>query len=265
MCGWIAVVELEGVRPAREVRIAAEGQHLVTPCVVDTRVVVRFARQIGRGPGHVVLRVIGHPGMIGSGMVRHEVEHQPQPAAAKPFADSCQRFVPTQCFMHRVSGDREPRAGDIVVSQIVQRLLEFVAPLGIRARDLLRDRPRLPDAQEPDPVEPHPGDAVELCVGNVIECGFPAQAARQVGQPDAGVDLVQRGVTRCCHVSALGPASAAGIHRRLDLGRRPQLADFLDLLRRRGGKTGAQLRPEELPPGSGMIAGCGVAELRKAA
>ena len=142
--------------------------------------------------------------MIGRGMVRHEVQHQPQPAAAKPFADSCQRFVPTQRFMHRVPGDREPRAGDVVVSQIRQRLLEFVAPLGIRARDLLRDRPRLPDAQEPDPVEPHPGDAVEFCVGNVIQCGFPAQAARQVGQPDAGVDLVQQGVTRCCHVSALG-------------------------------------------------------------
>ena len=147
--------------------------------------------------------------MIGCGVVRHEVEHQPQPAAAKPFADSCQRFVPTQCFMHRVSGDCEARAGDVVVLQIVQRLLEFVAPLGIRARDLLRDRPRLPDAQEPDPVEPHPGDAVELCVGNVIQRGVPAQAARQVGQPDAGVDLVQRGVTRCCHVSALS-SSACG-------------------------------------------------------
>ncbi len=93
LCGRIAVVKLDGVRPAGEVRIASEGQHLVTPWPVDTRVVVRFAREIGRGPGHEVLRMIGHPGMIGCGMVRHKVEHQPQPAAAKPLADSCQRLV----------------------------------------------------------------------------------------------------------------------------------------------------------------------------
>ena len=69
--------------------------------------------------------------MIGRDVVRHEVEHQPQAASAEPFAESGQRLVAPQRFMHRVAGDRESRAGDVVVSQIRQRLLEFVAPLGI--------------------------------------------------------------------------------------------------------------------------------------
>ena len=66
---------------------------MVTLRAVDSRVVVRFARQIGHGSGHDVLGVIGHPGMIGCDMVRHEVQHQPQPAAAKPLAYSCERLV----------------------------------------------------------------------------------------------------------------------------------------------------------------------------
>ena len=110
-------------------------------------------------------------------MVRHEVQHQPQSATAQPFADSGERRVTAQCPMHGVTGNREPRAGDVVVLEIGQRLLEFVTPPRIGTRYLLRDGPRLPDAQEPDPVEPHSGDALELGIGNVIQRGWAAQAA----------------------------------------------------------------------------------------
>ena len=53
--------------------------------------------------------------------------------------------------------------------QVGQRLLEFAPPLGIAARDLLRARTGLPDAEEPDPVEAHLGQPIELGVGNVVE------------------------------------------------------------------------------------------------
>ena len=33
--------------------------------------------------------------------------------------------------MHRVAGDRETRAGDVLLAQVGQRLLEFAAPLGL--------------------------------------------------------------------------------------------------------------------------------------
>ena len=40
---------------------------------------------------------------------------------------------------------------------------------GLRARDSLRRRAGLPDAQQPDPVEAHRGQAVQLGVRNVVE------------------------------------------------------------------------------------------------
>ena len=78
--------------------------------------------------------------------------------------------------MHGVAGDRESRAGDVLVAEIRQRLLELVPPLGIAARDLLCGRPGLPDAQQPDPVEAHLGQAIEFGIGNVVERGRAAES-----------------------------------------------------------------------------------------
>ena len=69
----------------------------------------------------------------------------------------------------------KPGAGDVLLAQVGQRLLELPAPLRVAARDLLRRRPGLPDAQEPDPVEPHLGQAVQLGVRNVVQRGGAAQ------------------------------------------------------------------------------------------
>ena len=62
--GRIAVVELQRVRPAGEVRVAPIGQDQVAPLPLDPRVVLRRLRQVELGPGDVVLRVVLHPGMI---------------------------------------------------------------------------------------------------------------------------------------------------------------------------------------------------------
>ena len=78
--------------------------------------------------------------------------------------------------MHRVAGDGETGTGDVLVAQVGQRLLELLAPLGIAARDLLPRRAGLPDAQEPDPVEAHLGQAVQFGVGNVVQRRRPAQS-----------------------------------------------------------------------------------------
>ena len=63
---------------------------------------------------------------------------------------------------------------------------------GLRARDLLRRRAGLPDAQEPDPVEAHLDQAIQFGVGNIVQCGGPAQFLGQFRQPDASVDLIER-------------------------------------------------------------------------
>ena len=49
---------------------------------------------------------------------------------------------------------------------------------GLVRDTLLAGRPDAPDAQEPEPVEPHLGDAVQLGVGHVVQGGRPAQSPR---------------------------------------------------------------------------------------
>ena len=99
-----------------------------------------------------------------------------QAALAEPLAQAGQSRVAAEIRVDRVAGDGETRAGDVLLAQVRQRLLEFAAPLRIAARDLLRRRAGLPDAQEPDPVEAHLGQAVQLGVGDVVQRGRPAQA-----------------------------------------------------------------------------------------
>ena len=78
---------------------------------------------------------------------------------------------------HGVAGDGKTGPGDIFLAQVRQSLLEFLAPFRIGTGNLLPGRAGLPDAQEPDPVESHPGNAIEFGVGNVIERGSPAHTS----------------------------------------------------------------------------------------
>ena len=140
-----------------------------------------------------VVRVLVDPRVIRRHVVRDKVEHQLQSALLQPLAQTGQRRSAAQIAMDGVVLDGEPRAGDVFLSQVRQRLLKVPAPLGVGARDRLRRRAGLPHAQEPDPVKPQLGQAVQLGVRNVVQGGAPAELLGQLGQPDAGVDLVQRG------------------------------------------------------------------------
>ena len=72
----------------------------------------------------------------------------------------------------------KPGAGDVFFAQIGQRLLKLLAPSGIAARDLLRRRAGLPNAQEPDPVETHFRQTVQFGVGNIVQRRALAQSTR---------------------------------------------------------------------------------------
>ena len=88
-------------------------------------------------------------------MIGDEVEHQPQAALLQPLAQPSECRSAAEIFMHGVTGDGEAGAGDVFFAQVRQGLLEFLSPLWIGARDLLRREAGLPDAQEPDPIEAH--------------------------------------------------------------------------------------------------------------
>ena len=113
--GRIAVVELQRIRPAGEVRVAAVSQEPVAP--------VRLTRcsSAARAPGRSRCRGRSTrggppPRVIQAGVVGDEVEHQQQPARPEALAQTGQRRVSAQAGMHRVAGDREPGAGDVLLA-----------------------------------------------------------------------------------------------------------------------------------------------------
>src|SRR5262249_55961726 len=90
----------------------------------------------------------------------------------------------------------EAGAPDVLLAEIRQRLQEFLSPPGIGARNPLRGGARPPYAEQPDPVEAHPGHAVQLRVRHVVEGGGPTESLAERGEPDPGVDLIERGIRR---------------------------------------------------------------------
>ena len=80
--------------------------------------------------------------------------------------------------MHRIAGDGETGTGDVLLAQVRQRFMKFPPPFQIASRNLLRRRAGLPNAEEPDPVEAHPGQPVQIGIGNVVQSRRPAQLLR---------------------------------------------------------------------------------------
>ena len=195
--GRVAVVQLERVRPSREVGVTAVGQDPGTLPPLHPGVVLRRPRQVELGSRNVVLGVTLDPRVVQRGVIRDEVEHEPKAALPESVAQPGQRRIAAEARVHGVAGDGEPGAGDVVLGEVRQRLLELLPPLGTLPGGLLPGLSRSPDAEEPDPVEPQAGDAVQVGVGNVVQRRGPAQRPRPLRQPDAGVHLIQRRVRRC--------------------------------------------------------------------
>ena len=116
------------------------------------------------------------PVVIRRHVIRHEVEHQLQSALLQALSQAAERLGAAQIAMNRVAPDSEPGAGDVVVREIRQRIGEFAAPSGMRARNCLGRRAGLPHAQQPDPVEAQLGEAIQFGIRNIVERRAPADA-----------------------------------------------------------------------------------------
>jgi hypothetical protein len=81
----VAVIELQRVGPAIEVRVATVGEHHRAALRLHAAIVLRCARQIALAAVDEVLRVLFGPCVIRSHVVRHEVEHQLQSALLQPM------------------------------------------------------------------------------------------------------------------------------------------------------------------------------------
>ena len=134
----VAVIELERVRPAVEVRVAAIREYQRTGSCLDSTVVLRRPCQVTLAALDEVVRVFVDPRMIRCHMVRDEIQQQLQSALLQPPSQTCERLGAAEVAMDSVGLDGEPGAGDIFVLEIRQRRGELATPPGIGARDRLR-------------------------------------------------------------------------------------------------------------------------------
>src|SRR5262249_20418435 len=105
-----------------------------------------------------------------------------------------QGAVPTQAFMHSVSGDRESRARDVLLAEVRQRLLKLFPPLIVGPGDALAGWAGLPYAQKPEPVKAHSRKPVQFGIRNVFHARSAAELTRKLREPDSSVDLIERGI-----------------------------------------------------------------------
>src|SRR5438445_2107878 len=70
-------------------------------------------------------------------------------------------------------------------------------------RHLTSGLARLPDAEEPDPIEAVGGDFVERGVGDVVKSRGPSEGYTELAQPDSGIDLISPRIARPGHRSAV--------------------------------------------------------------
>ena len=191
----IGIVELQRIRPAGEIRIAAMSQDPRSLIRLGPPVIAGGGRQIGLVALDIEIRLGPDPGRIEARVVGHEIEHQLDAALGEAGAEARERRRPAQIFIDLVIGDGEARSRDIGLGKIGQGRLAFGAP---RGRALARHRPALradlPDAQQPDPVEAVARETIEDVLPDIGEGDLLPGIGRQPIQPGAGVDLEQRGV-----------------------------------------------------------------------
>ena len=111
----IGVVELQRVRPAREVRVAPVREDPVARGAGDPREVRRRQGEVLLRAADEVLGVLVDPGMVQGHVIGHEVEHQPEAARPQPLAEPGEGRVASQGVRHGVPGDGESGAGDVVL------------------------------------------------------------------------------------------------------------------------------------------------------
>ena len=170
-------VELHDVRPRREVRVAPAGD----PARAD----LHRPDRIGRVAGHQQLRARRGPRVVGRDVVRDVVEDQLQPELRQPGARDGQRVAPAEPRVDHVVAHAVGRADHVRVAQVGQRGAVARLEPGVVARDRQPRRAPLPDAHQPDRLDPRQRD------------GLPRDLVQPPpGEPDRRVDLVDHGAQR---------------------------------------------------------------------
>ena len=107
-------VELKHIRPRREVRVPAAGEHLPTKRNEGSRIVAHIVS----GPVNEVLGMIADPGIVWRNVIGYEVEDQAQAALSELTPRGGQALRSAEMFVNDVPAHAVRRA-DIVLRRKV--------------------------------------------------------------------------------------------------------------------------------------------------
>ena len=185
--GRASVIQLDGIRPGRAVRLLAMRQPArAKPGLLAKGPRARFWSL------HEQVRPLCEPAMIQAKMVRHEIQEQLQPVRMEAAAELGQsRFTP-QCRRRLVVRDgvrrathvlRLPAGQNLVVKAPLKRFCQRLAPSAWSAG---------PDTHQPDMGETQPAPLLELSRWQVGEGHRAAVLFGQPVQPAASVDFIEQ-------------------------------------------------------------------------
>ena len=150
------------------------------------------------------------PAVIGRHVVRDEIEDEAEAALAQSLPKTGERLVAAEVGVNVVVADGEGGPGNVGVPEVWENAVILGHPLRVRRRHPTRGLAGLPDAEEPDEVEPVARELVQLGVGHVVQRRGPAERLAQFRQPDARVDLEERGIAGRGHGDSLLAGGGGG-------------------------------------------------------
>ncbi len=189
---WREAVELGDIGPRGKVRVATAGDHGTT----GFEKARRFASKVRSTSLHEVLGVIDEPWMIGSHVVRHEVDDQTNPSLGQRGACRSEAVAAAEPPIDVVAAYAVGRADDVGVGEIGE--------CGAKRRQLAGRfqgqsdpcRAAFPDTHQPHGVHAGRGHRVPLGGGNFGECRVAAGPLADIVEPGRGVQLVDHGIRR---------------------------------------------------------------------
>jgi hypothetical protein len=149
-------VELDDVRPGREVGVAASGEDLAAGLQEGGGV----AGQVVGGALDQAAGAFGQPGVVGGDVVGDVVEDQPDATGGQLGAGSGQSLGTAEGCVHHVVPDAVRRAGHVLRAEVGQRGPERLLERGVAQRDLQPGGAAFPHAHQPDGVDARGRDLV---------------------------------------------------------------------------------------------------------
>jgi hypothetical protein len=149
-------VELQNVRPGREIRVPSAGANVSLYLKVGCWVVPRILSI----PANEILGALGDPGVVRRYVVRHEIKQQLHASPRELAPGDGETFRTSEVFINHVASYAVGRSHIVFQPEIGQSSTEIVNQMVVLIGHRNAGRTSFPNAHKPNGIETKPGDGV---------------------------------------------------------------------------------------------------------